>query len=126
VLAEPKTARSRRTLPLPDLAVKALAAQPRTGVYVFANDTGGPLHPGTAYHALQRVLKDAGLPRVSFHALRHSFASALLVEGVPPRVVIEALGHSQIALTLDTYSHVIPELERDAADRIDRLLGDAI
>jgi integrase len=92
-------------------------------VYVFANDAGGPLHPATAYHALQAVLRDAGLPRVSFHALRHSYASALIAEGVHPRIIMEALGHSQIALTMDTYSHVIPELERDGADRIDRLLG---
>jgi integrase len=103
-----------------------LEAQPRDGVYVFANDSGGPLHPGTAYHSLERVLRDAGLPRVSFHALRHSYASALLAQGVHPRDVMEALGHSQIALTMEVYSHVIPELERDAADRIDRLLGGSV
>jgi integrase len=122
-LAEPKTARSRRTIPLPAFALRALDALPRTGVYVFANDSGGPLHPGTVYHVLQQVLADAGLPRVSFHALRHSYASALLAQGVHPRVIMEALGHSQIALTMNTYAHVIPALQREAAEQMDALLG---
>jgi integrase len=123
VLAEPKTARSRRTIPLPGIAVRALEAQPRAGVYVFGNESGGPLHPGTAYHSLQDVLADAGLPRVSFHALRHSYASALLAQGVHPRVMMEALGHSQISLTLNLYAHAIPQLQREAADSLDKLLG---
>jgi integrase len=122
-LVEPKTARSRRTVSLPDVAQRALAALPRLSVYVFANDSGGPLHPGTVYHALQDVLAAAGLPRVSFHALRHSYASLLLAQGVHPRVIMEALGHSQISLTMNTYSHVIPTLEREAAERMDALLS---
>lgn len=102
---------------------QALAALPRDSVYVFANDAGGPLHPGTVYHALQDVLRDAGLPRVSFHALRHSYASLLLAQGVHPRIVMEMLGHSQISLTMNTYSHVIPALQREAAEQVDALLG---
>jgi integrase len=58
-----------------------------------------------------------------FHALRHTAASLLLAEGTHPRVVMELLGHSTIALTMNTYSHVIPALEREAADRMNRLLG---
>lgn len=57
-----------------------------------------------------------------FHALRHTAASLLLAEGVHPRVVMELLGHSTIALTMNTYSHVIPALEREAADRMERML----
>ncbi len=57
-----------------------------------------------------------------FRDLRHSAASLLLAQGVPARVVMETLGHSQISLTLNTYSHVIPSLMRDAADAMDRLL----
>jgi integrase len=56
------------------------------------------------------------------HDLRHTCASLLLAQGVHPRVVMETLGHSQISLTLDTYSHVMPTLERDAADRMDAVL----
>lgn len=122
-LVEPKTARSRRTVPLPSVATQALAALPRDSVYLFANDAGGPLHPGTAYHALQDVLSDAGLPRVSFHALRHSYASLLIAQGVHPRVIMEALGHSQISLTMNTYGHVIPALQREAAEQMDVLLS---
>jgi len=63
------------------------------------------------------------LPAIRFHALRHTAASLLLAQGVHPRVVMEMLGHSTIALTMNTYSHVIPELKREAADTMDALLG---
>jgi integrase len=55
--------------------------------------------------------------------MRHTCASLLLAQGVPPRVVMETLGHSQIKLTMDTYSHVIPQLQREAAGRIDEILA---
>jgi integrase len=58
-----------------------------------------------------------------FHDLRHSCASLLLAHGVAPRVVMETLGHSHISVTLDTYPHVLPALQRHAADAMDRALG---
>jgi integrase len=129
-VSEPNAATSRRTLPLPELALAALrehhqrqAQTPMSGAYVFTQADGQPLHPTTVWRALQRVLRDAGLPAMPFHALRHTAASLLLAEGAHPRVVMELLGQSTIALTMNTYSHVIPELKRDAADRMDRLLG---
>lgn len=64
-----------------------------------------------------------GLPRIRFHSLRHTAASLLLAQGTHPRVVIEMFGHSTIALTMNTYSHVIPALERDAADRMNAILS---
>jgi integrase len=69
-----------------------------------------------------RKLAKAGLPQRRFHDLRHSCATLLLVQGVSPRVVMDVLGHSQIGLTMNTYSHVIPDLQRDAARRMDDLL----
>ncbi len=60
----------------------------------------------------------AGQPRVRFHDLRHSCATLLLVQGVSPRVVMEVLGHSEIALTMNAYSRVVPELQQDAAQRL--------
>lgn len=63
-----------------------------------------------------------GSYRKPFHDLRHSCASLLLAQGVAPRVVMETLGHSRIAITLDTYTHVLPALQRDAADAMDRAL----
>lgn len=70
-----------------------------------------------------RRLLAAGLPRLRFHDLRHSCATLLLVQGVPARVIMEILGHSSIALTMNTYSHVLPSLKRDAADAMDRVLS---
>ena len=65
---------------------------------------------------------DAGLPRVRFHDLRHTHASLLLAQGVHPKVVQERLGHSQVSVTLDIYSHVAPSLQAAAAERIDEAL----
>ena len=71
----------------------------------------------------QRLLKSAGLRHQRFHDLRHACASLLLAQGVAPRVVMEVLGHSQISLTMNTYSHVMPELRREASDRMDAVLA---
>jgi integrase len=68
-------------------------------------------------------LAASGLPRQRFHDLRHACASLLLAQGVSPRVVMETLGHSQISLTMNTYSHVISELGRAAADLMDTMLA---
>jgi integrase len=66
-----------------------------------------------------------GLPNRRFHDLRHSCATLLLAQGVSPRVVMDVLGHSQISLTMNTYAHVLPELRREAADRMNDLLNDS-
>jgi integrase len=73
-------------------------------------------------HQFHRLLDQAGLPQRRFHDLRHSCATLLLVQGVSPRVVMDVLGHSQIGLTMNTYGHVIPEMRREAAQRMDELL----
>ncbi len=69
-----------------------------------------------------RHLDAAGLPQRRFHDLRHSCATLLLVQGVSPRVVMEVLGHSEVGMTLNTYSHVIPQLRQEAADRMNEIL----
>jgi integrase len=128
-LVETKTARSRRTVTLPAVAVEALRVHrtaqdgPIGSMYVFTTAVGTPLDGTNVTKRLQAVLAGAGLPRVTFHALRHTTASLLLAQGVHPRVVMEQLGHSPIRLTLDTYSHVIPALERDAANRMNAMLS---
>ena len=68
------------------------------------------------------LLERAGLPRIRFHDLRHTAATLLLTSGVHPKVVQERLGHSQISVTLDTYSHVLPSLQEAAAEELDALL----
>ena len=135
-LVEPKTARSRRTLALPNIAVveleghRARQRTERTGVgdkwkdldLVFTRPDGGPLDGTVVTHQFHRLLERAGLPQRRFHDLRHSCATLLLAQGASPRVVMEVLGHSQIALTMNTYTHVLPELKRDAARRMDEAI----
>jgi integrase len=134
---EPKTARSRRTIRLPRFAVEALRSHKlrqlqerllagsrwREHGLVFPSSIGTPLHAASVTHRFQALLKRVGLPRQRFHDLRHCAATLMLVQGVPMRVVMETLGHSQISLTMNTYSHVMPALQQDAADRMDALFG---
>lgn len=139
-LVETKTDRSRRTVHMTALAEAALRRQKarqaeqrllagarwRDQDFVFTTGIGTP-HDGTnVTKRFQALLSDAGLPRFRFHDLRHTAATIRLARGVPARVVMEELGHSQIALTLNTYSHVIPALMRDAADEVDRALGSTL
>ena len=89
---------------------------------VFTRPDGRPLEATTVSRAFHRLLDEVGLPQRRFHDLRHSCATLLLVQGVSPRVVMEVLGHSEVGMTLNTYSHVIPQLRREAADRMDQIL----
>jgi integrase len=139
VLAEPKTARSRRTLVLPLVAAAALrthrgrqleermkcgaAWQGEVWKLVFTTPLGLPLQGTNVTREFQRILVRAGLPRRRFHDLRHACASLLLAQGVHPRVVMELLGHSHIGLTMNLYSHVIPELGQEAASRMEEVLA---
>jgi integrase len=70
------------------------------------------------------LLVKAGLPAIRFHDLRHTAATLLLLRGIHPKVVSEMLGHSTISMTLDIYSHVLPDMQRDAVDALNHLLGD--
>ena len=88
---------------------------------MFTSPTGTPIDPRNDYRQFRRLLARARLPLVRVHDLRHTAASLLLAQGVPAQVVMEILGHSQIALTMNTYSHVAPEVSREAADRLARL-----
>jgi integrase len=135
-LVEPKSERSRRQVALPDFAVRALKAHrvrqkearlvagsrwQDTG-HVFTTSIGTPMDPRQVSREFRKALIKAGLGQQRFHDLRHTAATLLLVQGVPARVVMEVLGHSQISLTLNTYSHVSPALQREAAGKMDALL----
>jgi integrase len=91
---------------------------------VFTNEVGGYV----AEWKLRRqsfwpLLERAGLPRIRFHDLRHTAATLLLQQGVHPKIVSERLGHSTVGITLDTYSHVTPTMQRQATEALDDLLG---
>ena len=79
--------------------------------------------PDKQEKATATVLEQAGLPHQRFHDGRHTCATLLLVQNVPARVVMDILGHSQISLTLDTYTHVVPTVLREAANRMDAALA---
>ncbi len=104
-------------LTVPEL--RARGASMRSDDPVFTTVDGGGLEGTTVTRHFHAHLDRAGLPQRRFHDLRHSCATLLLVQGVSPRVVMDVLGHSEIAMTMDTYSHVIPQLHRDAADRME-------
>jgi integrase len=90
---------------------------------VFASTIGTPLEPSNVTHKLQALLKNADLPRQRFHDLRHCAASLLLAGGVASRTIMGILGHSQISLTMNTYAHLTPALEREAARALDSVLA---
>jgi integrase len=131
-----KTDKSRRTLQLPASTLRGLrehharqaTERKQLGAgwhdrdLVFTKLDGRLLEGSTVTRMFHRHLDDAGLPQRRFHDLRHSCATLLLVQGVSPRVVMEVLGHSDVGMTLNTYSHVVPQLKREAADRMDEIL----
>jgi len=85
---------------------------------VFVREDGSPLNPTTIGHSLTRLAKGAGLPHVRVHDLRHTYATLALQAGVHPKVVSERLGHANIGITLDLYSHVTEGMDRGAADLV--------
>lgn len=133
VFQEPKTKGSRRVITLPDFAVASLrkhrAKQNELKLQlgegyddhglVVANNSGKPVNPSDLNVDFEYATKKAGLPRMRFHDLRHTHATLLLQLGENPKVVSERLGHSKIGITLDTYSHVLPDMQESLANNFD-------
>ncbi|KAA6217440.1 tyrosine-type recombinase/integrase [Streptomyces filamentosus] len=90
--------------------------------YVFTTRTGRTVEPMNLSRSFQRIAEGAGLPRIRLHDARHGCATLLFAAGVPARVVMEILGHSQIAVTMNIYTHVSDERRREAMKHMDRLL----
>ena len=130
---EPKTKSSRRRIVLSDVALEALIehgnAQERMKIeagdrwcehgLVFCNKLGNYFNSDVLLRIFHGLLNKAGLPDMRFHDLRHSAATILMAAGVHPKVVQERLGHSTIAMTMDIYSHVLPSMQQDVANKID-------
>lgn len=146
-LADPKSESSRRTISLADSAIIALKAHrkrqaeeklhsgkawgagvdPSFANLVFCATNGAPLRKqNLVRRSYKPLLEAAGVPSVRFHDLRHTAASLMLAAGAPIKVVQEMLGHSQIGITLDIYSHVLPNMQRDAVTKLDALLGGGV
>jgi len=128
-----KTDRSRRLVALDVRTAQLLgarraaaeAARPtfRTDDLVFPADDGGPIRPGTFSYSFERRVELAGLRRIRLHDLRHTHATHALQIGVHPKIVSERLGHSSVMVTLDVYSHVLPSLQREAAEAVAALVN---
>jgi integrase len=124
-IGEPKTKKSRRSIRLAPQAAEALGGHLKRQLWdievlgdryedqglVFATDTGAPINPSNLrQRSFAPLLTRAKLPQVRFHDLRHTCATLLFAKGTHPKYVQELLGHSSIAITLDTYSHVLPSM----------------
>lgn len=135
--SDPKTSKARRTIPLPvsvvdelrrhrtaQLEQRLLAGQDWTDLdLVFPNAVGKPIEKQNLMRrSFKPLLERAGLPPIRFHDLRHSAATLMLSQGDNPKVVQERLGHAAIGITLDVYSHVLPSMQRESADKLDAFL----
>ena len=140
VESEPKTAKSRRTIKLPVFVVdiltrhRAQQEEQRREVgsawidkgLVFTSAQGYYFSSSTLRKVFRRFLVSIGLPHMRFHDLRHSAATILLAMKVHPKVVQEILGHSQITMTLDVYSHALPSMQEDVTKQWDSEFGKSV
>ncbi len=92
---------------------------------VTAREDGRWIHPDWLTRLFRRHVDAAGLPRIRLHDLRHTHATLLLEAGVNPKIVSERLGHHSVAFTLDTYAHVTPGMQAEAAEKLARIVADA-
>jgi integrase len=131
-----KTVRSRRLLSLDPATLRALGEHQerqaeeraffgpdyRPGAWIFTWENGRPVHPDVVRQRFNRAVLRAGLPPIRLHDIRHCYATAALVAGVSPKIVSERLGHASVAFTLSVYTHVLPGLDRAAADQVAALI----
>jgi len=138
VLSTPKTKGSRRTVKLSQMALEALRSHLarqleeidrvgslwRENGLIFASEMGKPLdRRDITTHRFKPLLKRAELPQIRFHDLRHTCATLLLAKNVNPKIVSEMLGHASIAITLDSYSHILPNMQDSAAKAMEDALS---
>jgi integrase len=135
-IGSPKTIRGRRVVRLDHRTVTVLRAHRQRQLeerlamgagwqdhdLLFTKVTGDPLHPERFSRQFDRRVERYGLPRISLHGLRHTWATLALEAGVHPKVVSERLGHANISITLDIYSHATPAMQTDAAEAVSGLV----
>lgn len=132
-----KTSNSRRAIDLDATTVAVLAAwkrwqyAERTAVgirsedWVFADVDGNPIHPHSISQAFERIVARAGVPKVRLHDVRHTHGTLLIKAGVPVKVVSERLGHGNPSFTIDTYQHVLPGMQAEAARIFESLIAES-
>jgi integrase len=135
---EPKSAKGKRKIILPDFVIEQLKKHRMQQVevkrkasnqwqdkdLVFCNRTGGFIHESNVMRMYRMILAKAGLPlELRMHDLRHSAATILLSMGIHPKIVQELLGHSDIGMTMNTYSHVLPSMQQEAMDKWDAVFS---
>ena len=120
-----KTKNSYRAVTISPQAIEVLKQQKAKSndLYVFPSPNGGPISPDSVRHMLHRVLERAGIPRVRFHDLRHTFATIALQNGVDIKTVSGMLGHFSAGFTLDTYAHVTTAAQKEAAQTMGNVLS---
>ena len=128
-IGETKTETGTRTIVLPPSTAELLRKRKETAVseWIFPNiyEPEKPMHPDYAYHRLKTLLKQAELPLIRFHDLRHTFATLALENGMDVKTLSAMLGHVSAATTLDIYTHITDDMQRAAAENIDRGIGKA-
>ena len=123
-----KTAAGTRTIILPPSTAELLRERKKSALteWIFPNPLKPeqPTRPETAYDRMKALLKEAGLPSIRFHDLRHTFATHALTSGVDVKTLSGILGHTRSAFTLDTYTHTTGDMQRRAAEIVETFLTD--
>lgn len=121
-----KTKNSYRNIAIGVDVIKVLKGMEQKDEYVFPSPFGGPMSPDSVLHMLQRVLKRAGLERIRFHDLRHTFSVLALQNGVDVKTLSAMLGHYSAGFTLDIYAHVTTSMQKQAANAVGDYLSGAL
>ena len=128
ITGETKTGKGMRTIVLPKSTADVLRARQETALteWIFPNPVRPelPIAPQTAYGHLKTILKKAGLPNIRFHDLRHTFATHTLTSGVDAKTLSGILGHTNASFTLDTYTHVTTDMQKQASDIVGNFMED--
>ena len=127
-IGETKTERSRRKIILPKSVARMLSERKKnaTSEWIFpsVNDLNKPMNPQTAYNKLKSLLREAALPDIRFHDLRHTFATHAASSGVDPKTLSAILGHTDASFTLDTYTHVTTDMQKNASKIVNNFMTD--
>ncbi len=127
-VGDTKTGTGRRVIKLPPSTVELLTARKKKSIsqWIFHNPIRpeDPVMPNSGYHRMKKIMKDAGLPNMRFHDLRHTFATHALTSGVDAKTLSGILGHTKTSFTLDTYTHVTGDMHRKASEIVGGFMED--